>query len=234
MAYINTTNRPRLRIRAWTLLELLVAITILLLLMALLSSTWSKFIDRADRAGCQSNLRELIRAMNHYAVAREGYYPGPTPVSPLPTVSTNQNDWGLGPPMTPKNISLGTRLAGFTDVHQSPDGQLIVKALTCPASIRAGHTRHYYLPTVKFTESEWDRVSGHASGYLTNNDGSLLPKRMTEIPNPSTTIYAMDIVANDPHNGMININFMDGQVISIPKTKLKNNGAKWWIDNTAN
>lgn len=68
---------PTNRRRGFTLVELLVVITILAVLAALLLPAIANARQRADRAACASNLRQQILAVNAYAADNDGYLPMP-------------------------------------------------------------------------------------------------------------------------------------------------------------
>ena len=59
----------------FTLVELLVVVTILVVLVTILSSVISGAKERARRASCQSNLKQLSVAMQQYVQDNGGVYP---------------------------------------------------------------------------------------------------------------------------------------------------------------
>ncbi|MGI8604055.1 MAG: type II secretion system protein [Verrucomicrobiales bacterium] len=61
--------------RGWTLVELLVTAGIIAVLLSLVVSTgWKKMLHRAERAGCESNLKSLHGALTMY-MADYGHWP---------------------------------------------------------------------------------------------------------------------------------------------------------------
>ncbi len=62
--------------RGFTLIELMVVIAIIGLLMAILFPVFSKARETARQAKCQSNLMQLVTALNQFR-ADKGYYPPP-------------------------------------------------------------------------------------------------------------------------------------------------------------
>jgi len=63
------------RTPGFTLLELLVAITIIGILMALLFPTVSAVYEGADRIKCQTNLAELAKCVAAYCQQNDGFFP---------------------------------------------------------------------------------------------------------------------------------------------------------------
>ena len=59
---------PRDRRRGFTLIELLVVITIIAILAALLMPALKSAMERARRATCMSNLQQIAKAKEMYAI----------------------------------------------------------------------------------------------------------------------------------------------------------------------
>ena len=80
--------------RGFTLLELLVVISIIVLLIALLLPALTVAKDNAKTVMCRSNLYQMVMAYTMYATDEEGFYPMITPTfqhSWPPNVTTWQN-----------------------------------------------------------------------------------------------------------------------------------------------
>ena len=94
---LNVTHRGR----AFTLLELVVAIGIVALASAMLIKTVIKVRDRAGDITCQSNLRQLLHALQSYNVDNNGSMPygfywvgsGPPTWDPPPTGNNEFISW---------------------------------------------------------------------------------------------------------------------------------------------
>jgi prepilin-type N-terminal cleavage/methylation domain-containing protein/prepilin-type processing-associated H-X9-DG protein len=70
--------------KAFTLVELLVVISIMALLIALLLPALAHAKELANRAVCSSNLRTLVQSVDIYAQGNRGEYPAVPPPPPAP------------------------------------------------------------------------------------------------------------------------------------------------------
>jgi len=70
---INTHTKPSRN--GFTLIELLVVIAIVAVLASILLSVFSRAKERARRASCQSNLKQIALAMQQYVQDNGGVYP---------------------------------------------------------------------------------------------------------------------------------------------------------------
>lgn len=67
--------RKSRKVRGWSLLEILLVVTVIGVLGALVSTVGFRFIDAARRAEAQSQLRLIVGAMHHYANDHEDQFP---------------------------------------------------------------------------------------------------------------------------------------------------------------
>ncbi len=83
--------------RAFTLVELLVVISVIALLMGILMPAIGKARNVAKRTACQSNLRQIGVAFRAYLDDNRDIFP---PACEYPTLVTDPNDYGYRPPIT--------------------------------------------------------------------------------------------------------------------------------------
>lgn len=83
--------------RGFTLVELLVVISVIALLMGILMPTLGKARNVAKRTACQSNLRQIGVALRAYLDDNSDVMP---PACEYPTLISDPNDLGYRPPIT--------------------------------------------------------------------------------------------------------------------------------------
>jgi prepilin-type N-terminal cleavage/methylation domain-containing protein len=102
------TDLPRDRPAAFTLIELLIVITIIGVLASLLLGVISKVRERADRTTCLNNLHQIGIASLQYEADHNGIMPGPTDAGLKVYYTTNMLCGVLAPylglPSTPNNL----------------------------------------------------------------------------------------------------------------------------------
>jgi len=109
------------RVRAFTLVELLIVIGIIALLLAILLPTISAARRQANDVQCLSNVRQICQALFVYAASQRGFFP-PNTTTPAPQLSWHNSE-RVGK-------TLGT-----------PTGDATGPAVTCPAD--TGSKRSY-------------------------------------------------------------------------------------------
>jgi prepilin-type N-terminal cleavage/methylation domain-containing protein/prepilin-type processing-associated H-X9-DG protein len=91
--------------QGFTLVEMLVVITIIGLLASLTIPTFGKVRDRADRIACQSNLRALWFALQEAVGDNGGFYPNIEPDPTSPIYETEDNAQSLADTLAPYGIT---------------------------------------------------------------------------------------------------------------------------------
>lgn len=115
------------RERGFTLIELMIVITIILILIGIASGMYMKSVQHAREAALRSDLRTMRDAIDNYTMDKqqapqsledlvEGHYLREVPTDPI----TRQKDWVLH--FGDTVISTDQTTVGLDDVHAGADG----------------------------------------------------------------------------------------------------------------
>jgi prepilin-type N-terminal cleavage/methylation domain-containing protein len=140
------------RANGFTLVELLVVISIIALLVSILMPALSKARDQAKRIMCASNLRQIGLAYNMYALENEEKTP------PLLTVGVGKQAmedirFGFSPWTGGKKWGFGMLIPRYMDLT------LAGEILYCPAQRDESHTFVGSNPVINFEEN-WENTTG--------------------------------------------------------------------------
>jgi len=210
------------RKKAFSLLELLIAVAIAGILVMLVIAGFGKTREMADGSTCTSNLRKIGIAAHQYAADNGNTLPGPM-------VAVTVASYGSGQPN-----NLAGYLYPYFDLPPKPPGVPDLRAamFECPATksvvlrkgVQAATVRYFFSPR-NFTKP--DGKSYYPFGY--RNSITAVPEpplKLSEVPEPSKVILLIDAdqelipdykgnitMAEKPaHSVKRNILFMDAHV----------------------
>ncbi|MDX2082344.1 MAG: type II secretion system protein [Terrimicrobiaceae bacterium] len=208
---LSNVMNGRSRGGAFTLVEMLVVVAIVMILAALLFPAFATIRARADAAKCLSQLRQVGTAISLYVSENNGTLPGPL--------------WSTQPPLAARDNNNVTWLGGFLAPYlgvQLPNGPtttfVTVPTMFCPVNLQRKVSRGTGMWTVNgsvdvngLTRSPW----GHPSGV-----GDLrTPARMSSISNVASTWALQERDLGNPaavvHRTVRNTLFFDWHVESV-------------------
>jgi prepilin-type N-terminal cleavage/methylation domain-containing protein/prepilin-type processing-associated H-X9-DG protein len=201
----------RRRPRGFTLLELLVALAIVGVLVALMGSSLGNAYGVADSVRCQSTLRQWALAMRTYALQNNGALPRRGQGAQPTAIVNRPEDWFNALPKV-MGMPPYSDLAAQGCIPRPGDASIWM----CPAARQADTgTPCYFAYGMNMLLSTW--LTGKPD-YLDAVPSSATQVFMADGPGaycsvlPSSRAYSP--VAR--HNGMVNISFLDGHVASFP------------------
>ncbi len=186
----------KLKISAWTLMEMLVAIVIIVILAALVIPALSSALERGKAAKCMANMRSIGVAVAAYASENDGRFP--------------RGGWGDGgnswsPPVTP-----GATLGWLVDIwsyigksrdifvcpaaEQSPTGQVSWTWMPESTASTPRYPMHYAYNAQLNSNRDYFRANGYAVD------------RLSGVPRISGLPVLIDIVfQNNFYGGIANV-----------------------------
>ena len=209
-------HRQHDRPAGFTLLELLVAVTVIGLLVALLLPAVQQARQGARRAWCQSNLHQWTIALHHFAEIHDGYLPRRGQGVQQPTTTLNRaDDWFNALPVFLESQPYSD-LTQLNACPKAEDNSVWIcpeavpldtgKPTTTP-SFFASYGMNMWLSTWNAPQPDHIERVGPTSTMVFMADG--LGPQCSLVP--STQQYSP--VAR--HAGLVNIAFLDGHVASL-------------------
>lgn len=197
-----------------SLLEIVVACTLLFVLAALLLPTLSSFVYTSERMRCSSNLRQIGAATLLYCQDHDGLFPGPTNAAQNSTYTASQ----LRAPR-----SLIHFVHGYLDLADPPSrGSLTAEVFKCFSSEKAlaGNNPNgaYFLH--RGTDLGNEGIPRPFGFYPSTVTGTVIyPIKLQTLTSPGRTVLLMDRGGSadipEVHIHSRNILFADGRVESV-------------------
>ena len=152
------------RPRAFTLVELLIVVAIIVILIAMMGPIYGKFRESTTRMACAKNLKSIQQALIQYAFSNSGQFPDTSP---------GGDTYFMHPYIYDDNYKpRGTVWSALSDVKELKDRGFTVQVAFCPAD-----------PRSKLDHSEWPLSTWAepytAPGMWTEKDGSGAHSGMT-------------------------------------------------------
>lgn len=197
-------TRAARRVRAFTLIEILVVVAIIALLVAILLPSLGKAREQARAASCMSNMRQLGMGFRFFADANNGYYPDsyhwfgwqPWWHNPDPDTFSSPRgsaDWEEG--------WILRYVGNSTEVFLCPsdNGYRAYKDATGPFSAQpAGHSSYAMQKMLQeFVEEE---QGGHPFQNRTDDHSKLWYKESILLQSPSKVLLLMEQSELSPFN----------------------------------
>ncbi len=202
--------------KGFSLPELLVVISVLVVVLALGLGGLSRVSRMGDLAKCTSNLRQISAAISLYAQDHDGWLPGPTPGGqPFRYRSAD-------------NLSEVRTLVNYLvpylhlPTSSNPKEWLIAEVFQCPGAVRnigRDDINAHYGQQRTYDQGELlDRPFGYGN---TSQGVTEKVSRLSSVKRPSITISLADrslfeIFGQENHDRLRNVLFMDGSVIPYP------------------
>jgi prepilin-type processing-associated H-X9-DG protein/prepilin-type N-terminal cleavage/methylation domain-containing protein len=195
---------------AFTLLEMLVVLSIAATLIALSAAGWRSAIEQAHSVTCLNNLRQWGVAMQCYVNDNDGYLPRRGQGVQQFWIYNRPTDWFNA---LPPYIGAPT-LMDLVAARQLPQpGQK--NLFVCPSAERSNTATYFLCYGMNMYLSRWDQN---------------LPTRVLQLPNRDTIAFMADspggYASTMPssagysvqarHNGNAHVAFLDGHVQSFP------------------
>ena len=205
----NNTHRSRIRAAAFTLIELMVVISIIAILAALLLGVFARSREQSNRTACLSNLRNLHALMSRFASDNDGALP----------VGYRLGQKQFNTTLYSASGSAYVLLGKLLVLSGAPDP----RAFFCPSE--HDHTQAY-----NTKENPWPIQAGTnlQGGYATN---PLVDWGSADFPDKPIKLNTIDRVAliadgvgmpkrvDSRHKDGVNVIYTDGTGLWVPREK---------------
>lgn len=148
------------RNRAFTLVELLVVVAIILILLAIIAASMKDLPELARRAACAQNLKQIIAGAHTWAGNHQNKFPTG---QPAPSYSVAWGIYAVSQMPDAANIPLGEKPGWGYDDEQGQGGWF-QHGVLAPAKIC--DPRLFYCPSWRYPLSQWGKVGGLGDGPL--------------------------------------------------------------------
>jgi prepilin-type N-terminal cleavage/methylation domain-containing protein len=163
-------NKPR----GFTLTELLVSITIIIILAAIIFTSSSRAINNSQKAVCVSNFRGIAGALQMYTIDRAGRLPGP--------LNTGQSARYMKTDSRSLLTFIAEYMEGDNDVT---DGPYLVQNYGCPSLLKKISGNTITSPAVVYRLEPRGGIlysnAGEDITYPWGYNAAVIPKRIDQI-----------------------------------------------------
>lgn len=195
--------------------ELMIAIGILAVLLAISIPVYSRFTRLKDQVICNSNLRQIGMAVINYANEHRGVLPGPVTATQRASYTAHQ--------LKTAPISLVHYLAPYLAIDPPP-AKRVAAIFQCPAQakLRIGDDDavFYLHRQTVFPNGMAQRPFGYSSGSAT----PIPPMRLSDIVRPAQTVAIFDTngttTVPEVHYQSRNVLFIDGHTEQVDNSRL--------------
>lgn len=177
------------KVRAFTMIELLVVVTILLVLGSLLSPTYTKVLENAQTTECKVNIKTVYQAILLYANDNDDFLPGPSGERAGPHYLKRIRYTKDGD-LRRRNKRFASFVSPYMESKALDESLNYIPNMICPSNADmtdlAGDPRARAQFNILNPEGVDKPFGDHSR---TNNNGKFIeekqPKQISVIPNPS-------------------------------------------------
>ena len=200
--------------RGFTLVELLVVISIIALLIAILLPSLRNARQQAVEKVCQANLKQQLLAVNYYAMDWDDRFPA---ARQFPTWERNFYRVFARPTIDVIQDALIPYVGGNRRSEVTPNDKIAFsEVFRCPAVLRSPRDTWFNDP-----EHNHYRYNIHKAGIFSEDTREVIGRKTSTVRTPAAATLMFDYVWLDweikkfPHQGShpsFNVGFVDGHV----------------------